>query len=409
MSSYDVFGVRGLYTSLGDGWTYLNAHSCPQVPERVVSAVGRSFRLSAAVTDPEETGHHARHWGAGTPEGDRFVHQARVAVADLAGVRPECVVLGPSLEVLYANLARALGPRLLGASSSVVLRSSDSPALTAPFTGWRSQVRWAHADLGTGEVPGFQYEELVDGSTRLVALSAAEKVLGSVTDVASVVEKVRARSRAWVLVDASSFVPYRRLDMAAWGADIVSLDLAEMGGPQVAALIFRDRLMFNRLADFAGRSGAAALDSPISTGLAGGVTAVVDHMASLVESAGNRRHQLSTSMTALEQYLGSLADDMYLFLGSLPAVHVIGVTGEAAAGATTDRLPRLSFAVQGVPAETVQRRLVANRLITTLTPITPLTEHMGVAEIGGAVTVGLGPFNTNADLEHLVRVVASLA
>ena len=24
--AYDVWGVRGLYTSLSDGWTYLNAH-----------------------------------------------------------------------------------------------------------------------------------------------------------------------------------------------------------------------------------------------------------------------------------------------------------------------------------------------------------------------------------------------
>lgn len=41
MSSYDVFSVRGLYTSLGDGWTYLNAHDCPQIPERVSAAVAR--------------------------------------------------------------------------------------------------------------------------------------------------------------------------------------------------------------------------------------------------------------------------------------------------------------------------------------------------------------------------------
>ena len=34
---------------------------------------------------------------------------------------------------------------------------------------------------------------------------------------------------------------------------------------------------------------------------------------------------------------------------------------------------------------------------------------MGVAEMGGAVTVGLAPFNTETDIEQLIRTVASLA
>lgn len=90
-------------------------------------------------------------------------------------------------------------------------------------------------------------------------------------------------------------------------------------------------------------------------------------------------------------------------------MHILGVTGEAAAGASDDRLPRLTFAVQGVPAETVHRRLIDNGLVTTLASRTPLLTEMGADEIGGAVTVALGPFNTHHDVEQLTRVVASLA
>ena len=114
-------------------------------------------------------------------------------------------------------------------------------------------------------------------------------------------------------------------------------------------------------------------------------------------------------MQLLEPYLNGLRDDLYQFLGTLPAVHILGVTGEAAAGAKEDRLPRLSFAVNGVPAETVHQRLFDNRLVTTLAPSTPLLSEMGADEIGGAVTVALAPFNTACDVEHLTRVVASLA
>ena len=57
----------------------------------------------------------------------------------------------------------------------------------------------------------------------------------------------------------------------------------------------------------------------------------------------------------------------------------------------------------------VQRRLFANGIVAKQTVLTPVLEEMGVAEMGGAVTVALAPFNTEGDVEQLVRTVASLA
>ena len=62
-----------------------------------------------------------------------------------------------------------------------------------------------------------------------------------------------------------------------------------------------------------------------------------------------------------------------------------------------------------MPALTVQQRLFAHGIVASLMPEGPLTDEMGVGELGGAVTVSLSPFNTTADIEHLIRTVASLA
>ena len=51
--AYDVASVRGLYTSLSDGWTYLNAHDCPQIPERVSAAVSVSYTHLTLPTNRE--------------------------------------------------------------------------------------------------------------------------------------------------------------------------------------------------------------------------------------------------------------------------------------------------------------------------------------------------------------------
>lgn len=56
---FDVARVRGLYVSLSDGWTYLNAHESPQIPEKVSGAVARSFRMAPSVAQVEpSTGSH---------------------------------------------------------------------------------------------------------------------------------------------------------------------------------------------------------------------------------------------------------------------------------------------------------------------------------------------------------------
>lgn len=395
--AYDVWGVRGLYTSLASGWTYLNAHDRPQIPEKVATATATSFRTSALVSAPEPGGSHLKVT-PGQPEGEQFFDAAQRAVADLAGVQPGQVILGPSVKVLYGALEKAMAP-MFRRESSIVKSPLDRHTVSI------GQERWAQVDLATGDVPAWQFGEIADGSTRLVTVPAAHGELGNVAPVAEIVEVVREVSRAWVLVDASSYTPYRPLNLEQWDAHIVAVDVAQLGGPEVAALIFRDEAMYARL-------DMDAFDLPVSAGLAGGVPAVVDHYASLVEwGAGraSRSKRLRNSMGELERYLNGLRDDLHLYLGTLPAVHIVGVTGEAAADAKVDRIPRLAFGVNGVPAETVQARLVANGIVAKQTAITPLLEEMGVAEFGGAVTVALAPFNTSADIEQLVRTVASLA
>ncbi|MGD7002251.1 aminotransferase class V-fold PLP-dependent enzyme [Corynebacterium halotolerans] len=410
--AYDVARVRGLYVSLSDGWTYLNAHACPQIPERVSAAVSRSFRMSTALSDIEPaSGTHSRATRAGRLEGESYLDAARLAVSDLVGAAPEQVVLGPSLQVLYHSLARAMRP-ILRHNPSVVLSQLDNPVLTDAFANGSTEVRWAQPDLATGALPGFQYADLVDGTTRLVSLSAAHELLGTVAPVAEIADTVHDRSRSWVLVDASALAAYRPLEADQWGADIVAVDLAALGGPQLSALIFRDTRMLKRLDPLVpgfDPEDIRKLETPVSTGLAGGVAATVDHLADLVETRGTRRTRLQSSMTQLQEYLENRTAELITSLNTLTAVHILGVTGEAAGGGVRDRIPRLSFAVRDVPAETVHQRLIDNGLVTNICPHTPLLTEMGVDEIGGAVTVALGPFNTSVDVDNLTRVVASLA
>lgn len=391
---YDAARVRGLYTSLGEGWIYLNAGERPQIPEKVVSGVSTAFRTGPLVESPEPGSRHS----ANSVFGASHLASATRAVADLFSVRSDHVVLGPSSFVLARALSHAMSGRL---RRSGVVGARDH-ALNTAFVRYNLTI--AEPDLGTGEIPAWQYRNLIDGSTRLVIIPGAHPYVGTATPVEDIADITHSTSRAWVLLDATALAPYRLIDIDSYGVDIVLVDLAALGGPTLSALVFRDTSMFPRF-DHPLEVG------PIDSGLLGGVSPLIDHYAGLEEDLeGQRAHRLRESMASLDVYLSSLLRHAIESLRGLYNVHLVGITGEAAGYgmAAIDRVPRLTFVVRGIDAETVQERLFSNSLVTSLAPHDPLLENMGVFEAGGALSIGLAPFNTYADIDHLTRVLASL-
>lgn len=395
--AFDAPRARGLYASVSDGWIYLNAPTT-QVPEKVFAGVAAAFRTSRSMIRPEpRTGSHARRFSIGHSGAEQIHAHARRAVADVLGIRADSVILGANRESLVYGLYRSIAPRLL--TSEVVL-TRDS--LFSPFDNGIS-VRYAEPDLGTGEVPTWQFKKLITGGTRLVAVVAADPYLGVVNDLSGIAEITHDRARAWVLADLTSLAPYRSLSMDELGIDIAVLELAPMGGPEVAALAFRSESMFKRL-QFPLQVPAPA------PAVMGGISPLVDHYAAFTEdSGGTRRRRLERSLNDYSSYISQVYTHLVDSLIAL-GVHIVGVSGEAAGSAALalDRIPRVSFLVPGVPAATVHARLAENNLAISLTPASPLMDEMGVADAGGAVTVGLAPYNSEYDIDQLARVVASL-
>ena len=87
-------------------------------------------------------------------------------------------------------------------------------------------------------------------------------------------------------------------------------------------------------------------------------------------------------------------------LRSLPLVTLIGDPSV--------RIPVISFVVDGVPAERVVQRLADNGVLAIGNATSRVLDLIGVDEIGGAVTIGLAHYSTMAEIDHLVRTLASL-
>jgi selenocysteine lyase/cysteine desulfurase len=86
-------------------------------------------------------------------------------------------------------------------------------------------------------------------------------------------------------------------------------------------------------------------------------------------------------------------------LRSLPLVMLIG-RPEA-------RIPVVSFAMQEVPADRVVQRLADNGILAISDQTSRVLDVLGANDIGGAVTVGLAHYSTTAEVDQLVRALAS--
>jgi len=398
--TYDVARVRGLFPSLGDGWIHLDPQLGMQIPDRVATAVSTAFRGTAST-------HIGRHPYA--QRSAKVAADARQAVADLVGGSPEGVVLGPDHGILLTALAEALSTRL-GLGTGIVLSRLDDEANVAPWlriaNRYGAQVQWAEVDIETCELPTWQFDELVAANTRLVAVTAASSLVGSAPDVRVAADLVHDVGGLMV-VDASGAAPYAVLDLEDLKADVVAVNAAAWGGPRVGALVFRDPGLLDRLPSIAldqQATGPARLElGGLHYSLLAGATASIDCLASLDEGAqGTRRQKLEMSIGSLQDYHDSLF--AYL-LDRLDRPHLMTI------GTAASRVPCVSISVDGVESDKVAARLADHRIdvVSGVHGGSRLLEALGVADAGGAITVGLAPYTTRHEIDQLASVLDSMA
>ena len=396
--AYDVARVRGLHPSLGDGWVHFDAPAGMLIPDSVATTVSTAFRRSG----PRTVGAH--------PSSQRsaaVLDAARAAVADLFNADPAGVVLGADRAILLASLAEASSSRA-GLGYEVVVSRLDDEANIAPWLRaahrYGAKVKWAEIDSETGELPTWQWESLIGRSTRLVAVASASATLGTVTDLRAMTKLVHDVG-GLVVVDHSAAAPYRLLDVKESDADVVAVNAQAWGGPPIGAVVFRDPALlnsFNSISTDPHATGPARLElGAHQFGLLAGVVASIEYLASLDESArGGRRDRLSVSMQSAASYLSRIFDYLMVSLRSLPLVMVIG--------RPEVQIPVVSFALHEVPAERVVQRLADNGILAVSNESSRALEVLGVNDIGGAVTVGLAHYSTTAEVDQLVRALASL-
>jgi cysteine desulfurase family protein, VC1184 subfamily len=399
--SFDVARVRALYPALADGTAWLDAAAGTQTPQPVIDAIVDAYTRGIG---------NAHGAFAASARSDAIVAEARRAVADLVGGDPEGVVFGPNMTTLTYRFAATLAKGWRPGDEIIVSRL-DHDANVRPWVqaarAAGAVVRWAEVEVPSGELPAAQYDDLLTERTRLVAVTAASNVLGTMPDVPRIARKAHDAG-ALVYVDGVHATPHTPIDITALGADFYATSAYKWCGPHIGAVIaapvLLERLRPDKLA-----SAPDSVPSRFETGTLpfadlAGVAAAVDHLAGLdPQATGPRRRRLLTSMAAVEAYEQAELAHLCEGLSAMPHVRLIGSPAR--------RTATVYFTVDGHTPRQVAEHL-ATRKINVWDGhcyAWEVTGAFGIRDAGSAVRAGLVHYNDRSDADRLLAALAELA
>ncbi|WP_217250113.1 cysteine desulfurase-like protein [Streptomyces sp. AC602_WCS936] len=396
----DVDAIRAQIPALKSGSARFDAPGGTQTPQPVIDAVA------------EALAHPLANRGR-TTEGERnadgIVADARSALADLLGADPRGVVFGRSATQFAYDLSRTLA-RTWGPGDEVVVTRLDHDSNIRPWVqaaeAAGASVRWADFDPATGELLPEHIEAVLSPRTRLVAVTAASNLIGTVPDVPAFAGLAHGVG-ALLHVDAVHYASHAVVDLTALGADTLVCSPYKFLGPHLGVLAARPEFLETLRPDKLLPSSDAVPErfelGTLPYELLAGARAAVDFLAGLEPDArGSRRDRLAASFAALETHEEALRERIERGLAELGGITVYSRAAR--------RTPTLLFTVAGLSPAEVYGRLAERGIDAPAGSFYALeaSRRLGLGD-EGAVRVGLAPYTDAGDVDRLLTALGTLA
>lgn len=389
----DVAEVRAHFPALRDGAAHFDGPGGSQTPDVVADAMARTL-----------TGPLANRGSATEAErnAEGAVVGARQALADLLGADPRGIVFGRSMTQLTFDLARTMA-KDWGPGDEVVVTRLDHDANVRPWViaaeAVGATVRWADFDPATAELDPQAVGSLVNDRTKVVAVTGASNLLGTMPDLRAIADLVH-RTDAWFYVDGVHLTAHSPVDVSSFGADVYACSPYKFLGPHCGAVAGRPELLERLRPD---KLKPASDDVPerfelgtLPYELMAGTTAAIDFLASVVPGEGTRRERLVRSMTAVEEHEDRLRARVEKELTQLPGATIYSRAER--------RTPTLLARFDGHEPAAIHRFLGGRGVNAPAGSFYAYeaAHHLGLGDEGG-LRVGLSPYNDDSDVDRLVE------
>lgn len=403
----DLSAIRRKFPALqrtrqGQLALYLDGPGGTQVPQSVIDAMVDYF-----------SNRNANHGGVFTTskESDQLLREAHRALADLFNApSADEIVFGNNMTSLTFHFSRALA-RTWKPGDEVMVTRLDHDANIRPWVlaarDAGASVRWVDINPEDATLNEESFRSLLGPRTRLVALTCASNVAGSMPAVSRLTAWAKEVG-ALVYLDAVHYAPHGPIDVQAWGCDFLVCSAYKFFGPHVGVAWGR-RGLLESLPAYKVRPAADTSPDRWMTGTQNhegivGALAAVDYLASLAGAEGDRRSRLRDAMNAIRAYEMELVGALLAGLANRPRFRVWGITRP---GRLDRRTPTVAITCVDRSPQELAERLAGREIYTWHGNMfaVELTERLGIEDKGGVLRLGLVHYNTRAEVDRVLRAL----
>ncbi|HET9893534.1 MAG TPA: cysteine desulfurase-like protein [Streptosporangiaceae bacterium] len=382
----EIFSAaRERFSSLRDGFVYLDAPGGTQTPDEVAAAVAKVLiEASGNMGAPYATSHRI----------EALVEQARQESARFLGCTADEVIFGANMTSLNFTMSRTLG-RQLSPGDEILVTRLDHDGNVAPWLDLASDLGLVvrHADVLNDTTMDFaDVERQLGPRTKVVAFPWAANSTGTIVDASALVELAhRAGALAWI--DAVQYAAHQPMDVTAVGADVVMCSAYKFCGPHLGIAYGRRELLESWRPYKARPVSFDPVGHRFETGtlpyeLLGGLLSAFSYLDSL---GGMLR------IAAWERQLGER-----LLAGLPPSARLYGL------GTMAGRVPTFLINFPGVPSARLSTELAeAGFGVWSHDSYYALGLHERIGW-GEALRVGLAHYNTMDEIDKFTAALAGL-
>ncbi|HKF34437.1 MAG TPA: cysteine desulfurase-like protein [Jatrophihabitantaceae bacterium] len=385
-NALDVEAIRARFSSLQQGFAFLDAPGGSQVPDEVGDAIARALREASA------------NLGAGYATSRRvqgILEEAESKAARFLGCEPYEVIFGANMTSLDFTLSRTAG-RDFGPGDEILVSSLDHDGGVAPWlelaqdTG--AVVR--HIELNDDTTLDFaDLQQKLGPRTKVVAFAWASNAIGTVVDARRVCKLAHdVGALAWI--DAVHYAAHEPIDVRDVGADVLICSPYKFCGPHLGVAYGRAEVLERWRPYKARPAPTTPLGRKFETGtlpyeLLAGFNATIGYLDSI------------EGFAAIVPYERSLGQR---FLDGLPD-RVIGYGLPGMDG----RVPTFLVNVEGVDAADVARSLADTQIgVWAHDSWYSLNLYQRLGYPDKSIRIGFIHYNTPGEVDRLLEALAAV-
>lgn len=397
--------VRQQFPALAGDWVFLDNAGGSQTLKRVVDRISEYL-----LTSDVQLG---ASYAISQLAGDRVL-RAREAVATLINAADSTeVVMGGSTSLLLRILALCLSQGWR-AGDEVIVTNCDHEANVSPWVDLKPQgivIKTWKLRPDTLELHLEDLASLLTPRTKLVALTHASNVLGTINPIRQIADLVHANG-ALVCVDGVGYAAHRLVDVQALDVDFYAYSFYKTYGPHYAVLYGKQEHLLNLPginhyfitgADIPYKFQPGNVNYELSYGLLG----LCDYFSDLARVHygealdPTQRGRMVQAFELISNYEDIIGDRLLRYLNSKPNIRIIGHS-EAE---RNQRVPTISFVVDGVDSATIPPQIDVHKIGIRYGDFYAkrLIEDLGLLPQNGVVRVSMVHYNTLEEVDRLIE------